>query len=92
MKKRQAFYSIAILGEELFLKLERLTDPERANVARSEGTRLTTYIMDMPSPNIYRMTKLAEISMYENVEQFISVPNIIMKLLQLKVNIFLINL
>ncbi|KAI8641965.1 hypothetical protein BD408DRAFT_345156 [Parasitella parasitica] len=51
---------------------------------RSEGTRLTTYCMDMPSPNMYRMTKLSEISLHENIEQYILLPKIIIKLLQLK--------
>ncbi|KAL9541102.1 hypothetical protein MBANPS3_009311 [Mucor bainieri] len=62
---------------------DRLGNPTVCGI-RSEGTRLTTYCMDMPSPNMYRMMKLAEISLYENIEQLILLPNIIMKLLQLK--------
>lgn len=54
---------------------------------RSEGTRLTTYVMDMPSPHLYRMTKLSELSLFENVEQLSVLPNIVMKLTQLKVSI-----
>jgi hypothetical protein len=69
----------------------RLRNPVVCGI-RSEGTQLTTYCMDMPSPNLYRMTKLAEISLYENIEQFILLPNIIMKLLQLKVNISLLKI
>ncbi|KAI7847865.1 hypothetical protein BDC45DRAFT_524893 [Circinella umbellata] len=52
----------------------RLGNPVVCGIG-SEGTRLATYYMDMPSPNMYRMTKLSEISLYGNIEQFIVLPN-----------------
>jgi hypothetical protein len=49
-----------------------------------EGENVQTYVMDLPSPKLYRITNTSKIKLFKNVDQMSLLPNVIKHLLCLK--------
>ncbi|CAO3668250.1 unnamed protein product [Rhizopus stolonifer] len=49
-----------------------------------QGENLSTFVMDMPSPFIYRMVKLSKVTLCRSIEELHLLPGFISKLIQIK--------
>lgn len=51
---------------------------------RCEGEEVYTFIMDIPSPKLYRMCNVSKIKLFKNLDQISLLPSILSHLLHLK--------
>jgi hypothetical protein len=49
-----------------------------------EGENIRTYVMDLPSPKLYRIINTSKIKLFKNLDQMSLLPNVITHLLCLK--------
>lgn len=49
-----------------------------------EGENIQTFMMDLPSPKLYRITNMSKIKLFKNLNQMSLLPNVIKHLLCLK--------
>ncbi|OAC98167.1 hypothetical protein MUCCIDRAFT_115687 [Mucor lusitanicus CBS 277.49] len=60
-----------------------VTKPKVCGV-HCEGENIYTYVMDLPSPKLYRVINASKIKLFKNVDQMSLLPNVIKHLLCLK--------
>ncbi|KAF7725667.1 hypothetical protein EC973_009474 [Apophysomyces ossiformis] len=48
-----------------------------------QGFAISTFVLDLPASKLYRMTKIAEVSMFQSLDQICNLPVIVAKLVQL---------
>lgn len=65
------------------LVMKGVTKPKICGI-HCEGENVNTYIMDLPSPKLYRITNASKIKLFKSLDQMSLLPNVITHLLCLK--------
>ncbi|KAG2215053.1 hypothetical protein INT46_008287 [Mucor plumbeus] len=65
------------------LVIKGVTKPRICGI-HCEGENVHTYVMDLPSPKLYRIINASKIKLFKNVDQMSLLPNVITHLLCLK--------
>ncbi|ORY99348.1 hypothetical protein BCR43DRAFT_226812 [Syncephalastrum racemosum] len=84
----QAESDLVKIGKELRLMLNRLIllgtpDPVVCGIL-VEGFNMTTFTMDLPAPQLYRMQMLAQTPIFRRRTDFVCIPALLSRLVQIK--------